>query len=65
MKKSLFETNLYLRDPEKYRESLVANVASSTAIETGADVEDLKKKISPYADEYLRSPEAKPNWKSR
>lgn len=34
-KKPLIETNPYLRDPEKYEKSLVANVASSTAIELG------------------------------
>ena len=36
LKKPLIETNPHLRGPEKYRQGLVANVASSTAIETGA-----------------------------
>ncbi|MCL4457294.1 MAG: hypothetical protein M1147_12430 [Nitrospirae bacterium] len=40
-KKSLFETNPYLKVPEKYRQALIANVASSTAIETGASVESI------------------------
>ena len=34
-KKSLNETNPYLRDRRKRREGLITNVASSTAVETG------------------------------
>jgi len=33
-KKSLIETNRYLQDSEKYRNSLITNVSSSTAVET-------------------------------
>ena len=40
-KKSLIETNPYLQNPKKYRKALVMNVASSTAIETGASVESV------------------------
>jgi hypothetical protein len=40
-KKTLIETNPYLQDPRKYRKALVMNVASSTAIETGASVESV------------------------
>ena len=36
--KPLIETNPYLRDPEKFRKALIASVASSTAIESGAPV---------------------------
>ena len=36
--KPLIETNLHLKAPANYRKALVANVASSTAIETGAPV---------------------------
>ena len=32
-KKSLIETNRYLQDSEKYRNSLITNVSSSTAVE--------------------------------
>ena len=32
------ETTPYLRDPERFRKALIASVASSTAIETGASV---------------------------
>ena len=37
-KKSLIETNPYLQNSEKYRNSLITNVSSSTAIETGDNV---------------------------
>lgn len=40
-KKTLIETNPYLQDPKKYRKALVMNVASSTAIETGASVKSV------------------------
>jgi hypothetical protein len=45
LKKPLIATNPYLRAPEKYREALVANVSSSTAIETGAAVESIARKL--------------------
>jgi hypothetical protein len=45
LKKPLIATNPYLRTPEKYREALVANVSSSTAIETGAAVESIARKL--------------------
>ncbi len=35
MEKPLVETNRHLRDPERYEQLLVMNVASSTAIELG------------------------------
>ena len=37
-KKSLIETNPYLQNSKKYRDSLITNVSSSTAIETGDNV---------------------------
>ena len=40
-KKSLIETNPYLQNVEKYRESLITSVSSSTAIETGASVQSV------------------------
>lgn len=33
-KKSLLQSNSYLRDPVKYKTSLITSVSSSTAIET-------------------------------
>lgn len=46
LKKSLLETNPYLKVPEKYRQALITNVASSTAIETGASVESIARKLA-------------------
>jgi len=44
-KKSLFETNPYLKVSEKYHQALITNVATSTAIETGASVESIVRKL--------------------
>jgi hypothetical protein len=43
--KPLIETNPYLKDAAKYREALIANVASSTAVETGASVESIARNL--------------------
>lgn len=43
--KPLIETNPYLRDPEKFRKALIASVASSTAIETGAPVASIARML--------------------
>jgi len=45
-KKSLLETNPYLKAPEKYRQALLANVASSTAIETEESIESIVRKLT-------------------
>jgi glucan phosphoethanolaminetransferase (alkaline phosphatase superfamily) len=45
-KKSLLETNPYLKAPEKYRQALIINVASSTAVETEASVESIISKLT-------------------
>jgi hypothetical protein len=45
-KKSLLETNPYLKVPEKYRQALITNVASSTAVETGASIESIARKLT-------------------
>ena len=39
--KPLIETNPHLKVPAKYRKALMVNVASSTAVETGASVESI------------------------
>ena len=44
----LIETNPYLSDPETYREQLIDNVMSSTAIEIGEISEDLKNALRNY-----------------
>jgi hypothetical protein len=49
-KKSLIQTNPYLRTPEQYRRMLVTNVSSSTAIETGATVASIVKTLSPVSE---------------
>ena len=41
--KPLIETNQYITVPAKYRKALIANVASSTAVETGASVESIAR----------------------
>jgi len=45
--KPLIETNPHLKDPAKYRKALIAKVASSTAIETGASIESIAHKSRP------------------
>ncbi len=37
--KPLIDTNPHLKIPVKYRKALISNVASSTAVETGASIE--------------------------
>jgi len=41
--KPLIETNPHLKVPAEYRKALIANVASSTAVETGASVESVAR----------------------
>jgi len=43
--KPLIETNPYLRDPEKFRKALITSVASSTAIETGAQIASIVRML--------------------
>jgi hypothetical protein len=42
-KKPLIDTNPHLKIPAKYRKALIANVASSTAVETGASIESIAR----------------------
>lgn len=49
-KKPLIETNQHLHIPEKYRQALVANVSSSTAIETGASIESVAQSLGKPAE---------------
>ena len=44
--KPLIETNPHLKAPEKYRKALIINVASSTAVETGAPVESIARTLT-------------------
>jgi len=43
--KPLIETNPHLRDPVKFRKALITSVASSTAIETGAPIATIARKL--------------------
>ncbi|MFA7186457.1 MAG: hypothetical protein WC082_16260 [Victivallales bacterium] len=45
-KKSLFKTNRYLKNPEKYQDALITNVSSSTVIETNASVQAVTEKLA-------------------
>jgi len=45
-KKPLIETNVWLRDPERFRKALVTNVSSSTAVETGTKVEVIARTLA-------------------
>ncbi len=55
-KKPLIQTNPYLKDPEKYRGSLIINVSSSTAIETGDTVESIAKALLEVSDGFVTDP---------
>lgn len=49
-KRSLIETNPYLQDPGQYQESLITNVSSSTAIETGDSTSSVANTLTEIAD---------------
>jgi hypothetical protein len=53
--KPLIETNPHLKAPANYRKALVTNVASSTAIETGAPVASIIRILT----EPQKTPESK------
>ena len=61
-KKSLIETNRYLQDSEKYRNSLITNVSSSTAIETPDSVWSIVNTVAEVVNSILIVPP--PKWKS-
>jgi hypothetical protein len=44
--KPLIENNPHLKVPGNYRKALIANVASSTAIETGASVDSIARVLA-------------------
>jgi hypothetical protein len=58
-KKSLIETNLYLKNSEKYRQSLITNVSSSTAIETGDNIQSVANTLSEAASHIFVIPPPK------
>ena len=58
-KKSLIETNRYLQDSEKYRNSLITNVSSSTAIETADSVWSIVDTVAEVVNGILMVPPPK------
>jgi sulfur relay (sulfurtransferase) DsrC/TusE family protein len=58
-KKSLIETNRYLQDSEKYRNSLITNVSSSTAIETADNVWPIVDTVAEVVNSILIVPPPK------
>lgn len=42
-KNPLIETNSYLKATDEYRQALITNVSSSTAIETGVSAEEIAR----------------------
>lgn len=50
LKKPLIDTNPWLRDPEGFRKALITSVASSTAVETGASVASIARRLEAAAD---------------
>jgi hypothetical protein len=47
---SLLDVNPSLKDPKKFREFLIRNVATSTAIETGQSVATISKDLRKFLD---------------
>lgn len=55
--KPIAESNPYLRDAVTYRRSLITNVSSSTAIETGAPIREIAKTLEQaQANRILKAP---------
>lgn len=64
-KKSLFDSNPYLKDPKKYRDALITSVSSSTAIETGATVESITKQLADVSRSLFQTIPPKPESSAR
>ena len=58
-KKSLIETNRYLQDSEKYSNSLITNVSSSTAIEISDSVWSIVDTVAEVVNSILIVPSPK------
>jgi len=58
-KKPLIETNRYLQDSEEYRNSLIINVSSSTAIETADSVWSIVDTVAEVVNSILIIPPPK------
>lgn len=44
--KPLIDTNSHLKIPANYQKALIANVVSSTAVETGASIESITRNLT-------------------
>ena len=64
-KKSLFDSNPYLKDHKKYQDSLITSVSSSTALETGASVESVSQQITDVSSNYFHPKSTKPTSNSQ
>jgi sulfur relay (sulfurtransferase) DsrC/TusE family protein len=58
-KKSLIETNRYLQDSEKYRNSLITNVSSSTAVEIADSIWSIVDTVEEVVNSILIIPPSK------
>lgn len=58
-KKSLIETNRYLQNSEEYRNSLITNVSSSTAIEIADSVWSIVDTVAEVVNSMLIVPPPK------
>jgi hypothetical protein len=47
---TLLDTNPHLKDPLKFREDLIRNVATSTAIETGESVAAIERDLRRFLE---------------
>ncbi len=64
-KKSLFDSNPYLHDRNRYQDSLITSVSSSTAIETGASVDSVSRQIAEAAARCFHTSPTKPESNSQ
>lgn len=60
-KKPLIETNPYINVTEKYRQALITNISSSTAIETGVPAEEIARTLTQVGQtETVKKPKGSP-----
>lgn len=57
-KKSLLESNPYLKDQAKYRDALIMSVSSSTAIETATSTASVAKSLKDILGTVKKKPES-------
>lgn len=57
-KKSLLESNPFLKDQTKYRDALITSVSSSTAIETATSTTSVAKSLKGVLDTTKKKPKS-------